>query len=74
MVISAWINDESFSLKMYDIMNMQNGEGIPKFSYETFTITADTCSIRCLFNPKLQLKQYASINEKDEVVGQILAV
>ena len=53
IVISVWINDESFSLKMYDIMNMQKGDGLPKFSYETFTVTADTCSIRCLFNPKL---------------------
>ena len=51
-VISVWINDEHFSLKMYDIMSMQKGDGLPKISNETFTIAPDTVSIRCLFNPK----------------------
>lgn len=51
-IISAWINDENFSLKMYDIMNMQKGEGLPKITNETFTVAPDTTFIRCLYNPK----------------------
>ena len=41
IIISAWINDESFGLKMYDIMSMLKGDGLPKISNETFSIAPD---------------------------------
>ena len=75
IVISSWIDESDFCLKMYDIIALLKGEEglFAKISNETFNIADGTAQIRVLYSPRLRLKRMSCVNHAKKESNTIMA-